>query len=152
MPLLTVFLIIAVTLIVTIGLLWLISWLMGSREAKDEEVKVDTHTESVIVTAPEPVSAAAEEPRPAVVTEPDDLKVIEGIGPKIAGLLNKSGIVTFTQLASTKVIILESILKEANLRISNPSTWPDQAALAAEDKWDELQKLQDELLGGRKVA
>ncbi|HBY69766.1 MAG TPA: 50S ribosomal protein L21, partial [Flavobacteriaceae bacterium] len=29
-------------------------------------------------------------------------------------------------------------------------TWPQQAQLAADGKWDELEKLQDELDGGRK--
>ena len=84
--------------------------------------------------------------------KPDDLKVIEGIGPNITSVLNESGIHSFTQLAVTKVIILESILKEANIRLVNPSTWSEQAALAAEGKWDELQTLKDELQGGLKVT
>ena len=46
---------------------------------------------------------------------------------------------------------LKDILTEAGPRYNshNPSTWPQQAALAAAGKWDELQVLQDELNGGR---
>ncbi len=30
----------------------------------------------------------------------------------------------------------------------NPGTWPQQAQLAADGKWDELKELQDNLAGG----
>ncbi len=30
-----------------------------------------------------------------------------------------------------------------------PGTWPEQAKMAAEGKWDELKKWQDELNGGK---
>ena len=82
---------------------------------------------------------------------PDDLRKIEGIGPAIARLLNEAGIATFVQLAEAEVETLDAILVEANLRrIANPETWPEQAALAAAGRWDELQALQDELDGGRR--
>src|SRR5665213_1766452 len=76
----------------------------------------------------------------------DDLTRIEGIGPKIAELLHASGINTFAALASTKVERLQAILHEAGSHFSNhdPATWPQQSALAAAGKWDELKKLQDE--------
>ena len=32
----------------------------------------------------------------------------------------------------------------------DPSTWPEQASLAAAGEWDALQALQDELKGGRR--
>jgi large subunit ribosomal protein L17 len=149
MPLLTVFLAILVTLVVTIGLLWLISWLMRPRADEPDKVRAVTVEESIGIK--EQVIAEFEKQVPEKVQESDDLKMIEGIGPKISGILNESGIFTFTQLAQTQVIILESILKEANLRIANPGTWPEQAALAAAGKWNELQKLQDELQGGREA-
>ena len=34
----------------------------------------------------------------------------------------------------------------------DPTTWPQQAAMAADGKWDELKVWQDELDGGRVVA
>ncbi len=82
---------------------------------------------------------------------PDNLKRIEGIGPKTAAILQAAGISTFAQLASASVAQLKAILVEAGLRsLVDPSTWPEQAALAAEEKWDELAALQDQLKGGRR--
>jgi predicted flap endonuclease-1-like 5' DNA nuclease len=83
---------------------------------------------------------------------PDDLRVIEGIGPKISAILLEAGIRTYTQLAATEVERLQSILEEAGIRIANPSTWPEQAKLAAAGKWEALESLQDELKGGRRAG
>ncbi len=84
--------------------------------------------------------------------KPDDLKVIEGIGPKISSLLQAAGIMTFAQLAATDVSRLKEIIAEAGLSaLADPTTWPDQASLAAAGKWDELEALQDALKGGRRV-
>ena len=33
----------------------------------------------------------------------------------------------------------------------NPTTWPQQSAMAGAGKWDELKKWQDELDGGKVV-
>ncbi len=83
----------------------------------------------------------------------DDLKVIEGIGPKIEGLLHEAGITTWQGLADAPVEQVQAILDEAGPRynIHNPATWAKQAALAASAQWEELEKLQDELDGGREV-
>jgi small subunit ribosomal protein S1 len=98
---------------------------------------------------PEPVAAA--EAAPAKAAKDDDLKKIEGIGPKISELLNLSEIMTFQQLSETPVDTLKGILEDAGprYRVHNPTTWPQQAKLAADGKWDELKTLQDELDGGR---
>ncbi|MCB9315709.1 MAG: DUF4332 domain-containing protein [Lewinellaceae bacterium] len=81
----------------------------------------------------------------------DDLQIIEGIGPKIAELLNKAGIETWEQLAVTSPYRLREILDEggSQFNIHDPETWPQQADLAAKESWDALKKLQDELDGGR---
>ncbi len=93
---------------------------------------------------------AAATTAPAV---PDDLQVIEGIGPKIAALLQSKGITTLAQLAASEASQLEQILVEANLRrLSNPATWPEQAKLAASGDWDGLKTLQASLKGGRRVS
>lgn len=83
----------------------------------------------------------------------DDLKKIEGIGPKISELLQNGGIKTFAQLADAKVEKLKEILEAAGSRykMHDPTTWPQQSALAATGKWDELKVLQDELQGGKKA-
>jgi predicted flap endonuclease-1-like 5' DNA nuclease len=87
----------------------------------------------------------------AVSVQPDDLTKIEGIGPKVAQVLNESGILTFAQLAQTDVNRLQAILQEAGPRFKMivPESWPEQAGLAAKGDWDVLQKLQDELDGGK---
>lgn len=81
----------------------------------------------------------------------DDLKKIEGIGVKIAAIFVEKGIDTFEKLSKTKVSLLENILKEAGPRFSmhKPGSWPKQAKLAFQGKWDALKKLQDKLDGGK---
>ncbi len=80
----------------------------------------------------------------------NDLEIIEGIGPKIAELLNNNGINTFAELSKASVVSLEAILESGGdrFRIANPSTWAQQALLASENKWTELKALQDSLDGG----
>ncbi len=104
-------------------------------------------------TEPPHVEHAHDErsPEPLPTKSPDDLKLIEGIGPKISSLLNAAGIMTFAQLASTSVTDLQAILDKAGLRLGDPATWPEQAARAAKGDLAGLQVLQDELKGGRRV-
>ena len=82
----------------------------------------------------------------------NDLTIVEGIGPKINELFNNAGIKTFAQLAEATVPQMREILDEggSRFRIANPSTWAQQAALAADNKWAELKKLQDKLSAGLK--
>jgi predicted flap endonuclease-1-like 5' DNA nuclease len=88
----------------------------------------------------------------AVAAKADDLKRIEGIGPKIAGLLNDAGISTFAQLGKASPKKLADVLTAAGarFRLAKPDTWQQQAKLAAAGKVDALKKLQDELKGGVK--
>lgn len=81
----------------------------------------------------------------------DDLKKIEGIGPKIAEVFAAAGIDSFVKLAAAEVERLKAILEQAGPQFAShdPSTWPQQAKLAAEGKFDELKALQDQLQGGR---
>lgn len=84
----------------------------------------------------------------------DDLKKIEGIGPKIAGILKDAGIDTFETLSNQSSARITEILTAAggnSYNRFNPETWPDQAKMASEGKWDELAKWQDELKGGKKT-
>jgi large subunit ribosomal protein L20 len=82
----------------------------------------------------------------------DDLEKIEGIGPKVAELLHAAGITTFVQLAAAPVVKLKEILHAAGPRFAmmEPTTWPEQAGLAAKGDWATLDKLQDELDGGKR--
>ena len=88
-----------------------------------------------------------------VTTEGDDLKIIEGIGPKIAETLNNAGINTFAQLAETPADKVKEILAAAtpSLASHDPATWGKQAQMAANGEWADLKKWQDELDGGKVV-
>ena len=85
--------------------------------------------------------------QPPAKLEVDDLRKIEGIGPKIAGLLVESGISKFEQLSKIEVLALEEILKNANLRFAKPATWPEQASYAARGDWEGLKSFQNQLKG-----
>jgi predicted flap endonuclease-1-like 5' DNA nuclease len=80
----------------------------------------------------------------------DDLTIVEGIGPAIARLLNESGVNTFTELSLKSVDELYAILKAGGERFRNhhPHTWPRQAEMAAQNRWEELRVWQDSLDGG----
>jgi predicted flap endonuclease-1-like 5' DNA nuclease len=81
----------------------------------------------------------------------NDLKVVEGIGPKIEALFNAAGINTWRELSETATEKLQSILDAGgdNYSIHNPGTWAKQASLAYHGKWQELKDWQDVLDGGK---
>lgn len=84
-------------------------------------------------------------------TNPEDLKIVEGVGPKIEGLLKDAGIQNWTDLGNATTDRLSEVLAAAGARykLADPSTWPKQAKLAAEGNWDELKEYQDFLDGGK---
>jgi predicted flap endonuclease-1-like 5' DNA nuclease len=84
------------------------------------------------------------------VTAPDDLVKLEGIGPKVARVLNEAGITTFAALAAANPVEIQKTLSAAGLQMMNPEGWIEQAALAAKGDWAALEKLQNELKGGRR--
>lgn len=97
--------------------------------------------------------AAAAPTTPKATGKPDDLKKIEGVGPKIASLLADGGLPTFAAVAAADVATIKGILEAAGKRyqMHDPTTWPMQAKLAADGKWEELKKWQDESDGGKPV-
>lgn len=86
------------------------------------------------------------------VTAKDNLKKIEGIGPKIEKLLKDAGVVTFSDLAKAKLTLLKEVLANAGSRykMHDPTTWTEQAKLAAKQDWEKLEVLQKELKGGKR--
>lgn len=81
----------------------------------------------------------------------DDLKVIEGIGPKIALALNGVGIRTFADLAERDPNDVERIVRDAGVRmVGHADTWIEQAKLASSGKVAELEALQKQLRAGSK--
>lgn len=120
---------------------------VAAKPVKEKVKPVAELVTEVVVEAP-----VAEEVKttPKKAAKGDDLKKIEGIGPKIAELLAAAGIVTFANLANADIEKLKEILAEAGSRYAmhNPVTWSQQAQLAADGKWDELKELQEKLTGG----
>ena len=106
---------------------------------KKEEAKKETKAEA-------PKAKAA----PKKAAKADDLKKIEGAGPKAAEALVAAGVDTFAKLAKMKPEAISTILTDASSRLAHlvTDTWPKQAKLAAEGKWDELAALQEKLDGG----
>lgn len=127
------------------------------KEAKEkapqaEKEAVGTAVEEEVPAVEE--QAAPEEEKEEEATEPatkkEDLTKIEGIGPKAAEALNGQGINTFAELAKTAPEKIKEVLTEASSRMAHldPTTWPKQAQMAADGKWEELGKWQDNAKGG----
>ncbi len=87
------------------------------------------------------------------VPSANDFRIIEGIGPKISARLHRAGIRTFQDLANAPLSQLSEILEQAGIRqLADPSTWSEQASLAAKGSWDELTELQRTLYHGKRQA
>ena len=115
------------------------------------EIQIETIAASGSVkAAKKEAPKASKKAAPKKSSKGDDLKKIEGAGPKAAEALVNAGLDTFAKVAKTDAAKLSEILTEASSRLSHivTDTWPKQAALAADGKWDELKELQDRLEGG----
>lgn len=112
----------------------------GSRKSKKETPPPTSAETGAGTTSPASKSAA------------DNLQIIEGIGPKIAELLAQNGITTFADLAAASPQDLRKMLLAAGRRfaVTDPTTWPEQAALAAKGDMEGLKALQASLKGGRR--
>ena len=132
------------------------------KEAKslESDKVIETISEEVKTKADEAKVKAEKTPKPEkekeatsaeVKTRADDLKKIEGIGPKIAELLADAGLGTYQTLSESNPEKIREILLEAGSRykMHDPTTWPEQATLAAKGQWDELKEWQDSLKGGK---
>jgi predicted flap endonuclease-1-like 5' DNA nuclease len=122
------------------GLLgWLASWLLGRPRL----------TGGTVASAPG-IDHAAAKAAGYVVGGIDNLEIIEGVGPKIAHLLRSNGVGTFALLAAASQASLKAILNKGGpaYDIANPETWPEQAGLAAQNRWQDLRNLQDRLDAG----
>jgi large subunit ribosomal protein L27 len=129
------------------------------RSIEDVEAVVEATVEAKVDTTPAKEEKAPTPPaKSGKITLPsgkkitiDDLKVVEGIGPKIEGLLQAAGITSWRGLADANKDFVQGILDEAGprYRMHDPGTWSKQAALAADEKWEELEQYQDELKGGK---
>ena len=83
----------------------------------------------------------------------DDLKLVEGIGPKIEELFHKAGLTSWLSVAKSDSSKLKEILAAGGERfqMTDPTTWPKQCQMMVDDKWEELKAYQDRLEGGRET-
>lgn len=74
----------------------------------------------------------------------DNLKLIEGIDPKIEEVLNNADILTFKDLKQSTIDTLKSILSDAGskYRKYEAETWSIQAEMAHNKDWNELEEYQ----------
>lgn len=84
----------------------------------------------------------------------DDLTMIEGIGPKIGRLCREGGVGTWREMSRASAERLREILDAAgpNYRMHDPTTWPAQAALLADGRWEEFRAYAAELRAGRNAG
>jgi len=117
----------------------------GKRTRRGRSKKADS------AAAPAATAPKAEAPKAAA--EADDLKKIEGVGPKAAEALAAAGMDSFAKVAAATPEEIKAILDAADGHFASmdPGTWPEQAQLAADGKWEDLQALQDKLQGGREA-
>ncbi|NND32565.1 MAG: 50S ribosomal protein L27 [Saprospiraceae bacterium] len=104
-------------------------------------------------TAPKTAApkAAAPKKTSAKAAAGDDLRKIEGVGPKIAEILSNAGLASFEAVSKASADQIREILAEAGNRYKShdPTTWPKQAEMAAAGNWEGLKEWQDKLDGGR---
>lgn len=81
----------------------------------------------------------------------DDLKVVEGIGPKIESMFKDADIKTWQKLSSIPVADCQKILDQGGpqYKIHDPASWPMQAKMCYEGKWAELLRWQNEHKAGK---
>jgi predicted flap endonuclease-1-like 5' DNA nuclease len=127
-------------------------WWLDQKNKKQQTFGVDSvvKNDSIPLPLEDPQSASSPLALEQATAQPDNLRKIEGIGPKFQATLQAAGIVTFAQLAEFKPADLKQILVEAGIRLGDPTTWPEQANFAAAGNWDALKEFQSTLKGGRK--
>lgn len=149
-----------VWLILFVIMLAAIFWYWINRQAYEPTFEMHSHhdehddADHPVVHQAAPAAMAVETPTrfsesTVASAVPDDLKIVEGIGPKVQSVLNGIGILTFKQLAEADLSAVRKALEAAGYRFMDPRSWPDQAALAAESRWDELKLMQENLKAGR---
>ncbi|MFT0714164.1 hypothetical protein [Flagellimonas lutimaris] len=81
----------------------------------------------------------------------NDLKLVEGIGPKIEGLFHNFGIKTWKELAETSADKCQEVLDSGGkrYRIHDPASWPMQAKMAHEGHWEQLFEWQEKHRAGK---
>jgi len=79
------------------------------------------------------VKEEAPKAAPKAKAKGDDLKKLEGVGPKLAEILNEAGITTYAELAESSVEKVQEILEAAGSRYASkdPAPWIAEAKTLA---------------------
>ncbi|WP_394747388.1 30S ribosomal protein S2 [Spongiimicrobium salis] len=122
----------------------------AGKEGKEEAKPQAAAPKEAVAEAPKTEEAPKVAAEAAPVATADDLTKIEGVGPKIAEIFQAAEISTFAILAGKSEEELKAVLAEAGSTFAskNPASWPKQAQMAADGKWDELKEWQDNVKGG----
>ncbi|MDT8402570.1 MAG: hypothetical protein RQ743_12820 [Bacteroidales bacterium] len=118
------------------------------REIPAEPVEIETGDEVA------PFSAEMAKAVMGINIKQDDLKIIKGIGPVIECLLKNNNIATWKSLATNSPGKLKSLMTTEGgprFRVHDTGTWPEQARMAYEGKWEELKELQHEIIHGKVI-
>jgi len=117
-----------------------------SSSSEGQVSKVASSTAAVAAAASIATSSSVSSNTKSVSS--DNLKKIEGIGPKIEEVLNAAGFIRYEDIQNSNRDALKEVLNAAGSRykMHEPKSWPAQAELAAKGAWDELSKLQNEIM------
>jgi len=115
------------------------SWPMQAEYAAkgDWQGLMKRNQKTKAAAAPGAATAASAAPEPAAA--PDDLTQISGIGPRLASILSRGGVTTYSQLEQMspdelrEIIALGGALPPASL-----GSWPAQASYAVRGDWSGL--------------
>lgn len=96
-------------------------------------VSIEPIVEVDVAVAEAPVVAEVKAEAPKTAAKGDDLKKLEGVGPKLAEILNEAGITTYAGLAETSIEKLKEILEVAGSRYASkdPAPWIAEAKTLA---------------------
>lgn len=136
----------------------MIGWWWLLKKKHENQPNLEIKVDSIVLPEDEPgaddltaVEASQGEMKTSLTEESQNLKLIEGIGPRSASALAAAGVQTFAKLAALTPDEIQAILRKSGVRIPSTGTWPEQAALAAASNWEALKKLQGSLKGGHRV-
>ena len=102
-------------------------------------------------SAPNPIEAREFKALFGKTFKADDLKIVEGIGPKIEALFHKHNIKSWKELSETSAGRCREILDSGGkqFRIHDPASWPMQAKMAEQGKWKQLSQWQEKHRAGK---
>ncbi|GAA1867819.1 helix-hairpin-helix domain-containing protein [Myceligenerans crystallogenes] len=120
-----------------------------------KEAALEADAEKVAEATGEDTDAASQETAVATDTaaatpSDDDLKVIEGIGPKIEKALKADGITSYAQVAGMDEAALRETIAKSGIKFApSISSWAAQAEYLVNGDDDGLKEYQDYLIGGQ---